>query len=88
MTASSKTTSSTSSKRGLSKREIEETIFWLLTHRRAEVQATLRKFRKLPLAKQRQLDRKLLYLVSILDAATKAQARKRKKAIAASYDHL
>jgi hypothetical protein len=68
--------SSSSSKRGLSKKEIEETIHWLLTHRQSEVRATLRKFRKLPLVKQRQLDKKLLYLVSILDAATKTKKSK------------
>jgi hypothetical protein len=64
---------SPSTRRGeLSKKEIEDTIRWLLTHKQQEVRATLRKFRKLPLVKQRQLDRKLLYLVSILDAATRA----------------
>jgi hypothetical protein len=58
-------------KKKLSKREIEETIMWLLTHKQKDVRAVLRKFRKLAPQKQALLDKKLLYLVSILDLAVK-----------------
>lgn len=62
-------------KKNLSKREIEETILWILTHRQSDVRAVLRNFRKLPPNKQIMLDKKLLYLVSILDLALKAGKR-------------
>jgi hypothetical protein len=58
-------------KKNLSKREIEETILWLLTHRQSDVKIVLRNFRKLAPQKQLMLDKKLLYLVSILDLAVK-----------------
>ncbi len=58
-------------KKVLSKREIEETIMWLLTHRQSDVKIVLRKFRKLSPHKQALLDKRLLYLVSILDLAVK-----------------
>lgn len=58
-------------KKNLSKREIEETIMWLLQHRQSDVKVVLRKFRKLAPHKQALLDKRLLYLVSILDLAVK-----------------
>jgi len=54
----------------VSKPEIERTIAWLLAHKQKDVQAVLRKFRKLSPNKQRLLDHKLLYLASILDHAS------------------
>jgi hypothetical protein len=57
----------------ISKREIEETVVWLLTHKQKEVQAVLRKFRKLAPNKQRMLDKKLVYLASILDHSLKGK---------------
>ena len=66
-------------KKILSKREIEETILWLLTHKQKEVQAVLRKFRKLAPQKQLLLDKKLLYLVSILDHALKSKNKSKSK---------
>lgn len=60
-------------RKNLSLREIEQTILWLLTHKQKDVQAVLRKFRKLPPQKQVLLDKKLLYLVSILDHALKGK---------------
>lgn len=68
-----------SGKKALSKREIEETILWLLTHRQSDVKAVLRKFRKLAPQKQLLLDKKLLYLVSILDHALKGKGKGKKK---------
>jgi len=71
-----------SNRRSLLKGEMEETIHWLLTHKQKEVQTVLRKFRKLPLVKQRQLDRKLIYLVSILEYASKLKkARNRGRSV-------
>ena len=52
---------------------------WLLTHKQKEVQAVLRKFRKLPPNKQILLDKKLLYLVSILDHAFKSKNKSKSK---------
>jgi len=57
--------------RGPSKRDIESTVMWLLTHKQDEVKALLRKFRKLTPGKQQEMDKKLLYLASILDIAVK-----------------
>jgi len=57
----------------ISKPEIEKTIAWLLAHKQKDVQAVLRAFRKLAPNKQKLLDRKLVYLASILDHALKGQ---------------
>jgi|SRR5271170_6874090 len=60
------------STKSFSKREIEKSILWLLTHRQSDVKAVLRNFKKLAPNKQVTLDKKLLYLVSILDLAVSA----------------
>lgn len=57
----------------ISKREIEGAVVWLLTHKQKEVKDVLRKFRRLSPGKQRTLDNKLVYLVSILDHSLKGK---------------
>jgi hypothetical protein len=61
------------SKPKITKREIEDAVVWLLTHKQKEVKDVLRKFRKLAPNKQRMLDKRLVYLVSILDHSLKGK---------------
>jgi hypothetical protein len=69
----------------VSRPEIEKTIAWLLEHKQKDVQAVLRKFRKLAPNKQRMLDKKLLYLASILDHAVSVGKRSKTRCKACGY---
>jgi hypothetical protein len=68
--------------KNMTRGDIEKSVAWLLKKKQKDVRAVLQKFRKLSPYKQKQLDAKLLYLVSILDHALKS-ARKTKAETAA-----